>query len=113
MSSAFSYELRLDDTCAMQEGKSRQGGLTRAFRSSGKSKGGARDVAVAGDHSAQRPAAGVPETSPLGRSPSRNFMPANHLLNFRYDRFGVSFTTKMAAFQTFHCPRAPTFVPVN
>ena len=28
----------------------------------------------------------VPESSPLGRSPSRNFVSANHLLNFQYDR---------------------------
>jgi hypothetical protein len=71
---------------------SRQGGLTKALQSSVTSRGvGANVVAQEGPSVAHPTAGNAPATSPLGRSPSRNFVTANHLLNFQYDRSRVSF----------------------
>ena len=78
---------------AMQADKGRhsrgEGGLAQALRTKGGRGGEGGDAREADNQASQRSASAVPEASPLGRSPSRKFVSANHLLNFRHDKSGV------------------------
>ena len=77
----------------------KEGGLSQALRSDGKAVAPSHVTQKADGASQQGAGSGrVPESSPMGRSPSRNFVSANHLLNFQYDRASV----RLAIFHLVH-----------
>jgi hypothetical protein len=74
-----------------ESSQAKQGGLTLAFKAPGKSRGTGGNEVSEGPHVAQ-PSTSLASDTPLGRSPSKNFVSANHLLNFQYDRSRVRVT---------------------
>jgi len=75
----------------------RQGGLTSALKLSGEPRGAGGNALEEGPHVAQCTTPNDPDNLPLGRSLSRNFVLANHLLNFQYDRSRVMATFPLSS----------------
>ncbi len=69
----------------------KEGGLSKALRSDSGAANGDPKAQQDEGYSSHRAGSQHGEAQLFGRSPSRNFVSANHLLNFQFDRSRVRF----------------------
>ena len=81
-----------NDLQAAKGSSDREGGLSKALKTGARQRSSHEPHQESNATSApgQKQDSSNAEPSLLGRSPSRNFVSANHLLNFQFDRSKVS-----------------------